>query len=357
MSFARIAYLVVIIWGVAAAKPFLLPICLAGLLALLMAPIVKLMLALRAPEWLAITVSALILLLPFVALGFGIERQGESFVREFPSIIKSVGDTLNLFGETKLGQRLGLQAKEGVSTLSNLLAKISSQTERGISLILGGLAAVLNAGSQMGLIVLLAILMVASRDHLRKSSEAIVAQLELFDSPRLLTRVVNLIERFLLARLIIVAIVGGFAALVLQLAGVAYGLVLGAFVGVMTLVPAIGFIVSLIPFFVVAIATHLSLPRTFVSLAALLLLNIADNYLFTPKFVGNRLNINPLATFIGLLGGGLIWGIWGMLLSVPFLGVLRIVLSAIPAARPWAELLAARTEEEELAHIKKRKAA
>jgi predicted PurR-regulated permease PerM len=130
----------------------------------------------------------------------------------------------------------------------------------------------------------------------------------------------------------------------LALFGVSYSVILGAFVGAMTLVPAVGFIISLIPVIVVALATGHSLLNTVAIVAALVGCNMIDNYYLTPKFVGNRLNINALTSFVGLFAGGLLWGIWGMFLSIPMLGVLRIAFSAVPKLRPWGELLADKTD-------------
>jgi predicted PurR-regulated permease PerM len=37
--------------------------------------------------------------------------------------------------------------------------------------------------------------------------------------------------------------------------------------------------------------------------------------------------------------GGALWGISGMFLSIPFIGVLKIVFDRIPEMRPWGKLL------------------
>jgi predicted PurR-regulated permease PerM len=41
--------------------------------------------------------------------------------------------------------------------------------------------------------------------------------------------------------------------------------------------------------------------------------------------VSNKLNVNTLSTIIAILAGGIIWGTAGMILFVPFLGILKVL--------------------------------
>lgn len=58
-----------------------------------------------------------------------------------------------------------------------------------------------------------------------------------------------------------------------------------------------------------------------------------------PRLMGSSLNISPLVVFLTLALWGLLWGITGMLLSVPITVILIIILSEFPSTRPLAILL------------------
>ena len=58
-----------------------------------------------------------------------------------------------------------------------------------------------------------------------------------------------------------------------------------------------------------------------------------------PRLMGNSLNISPLVVFLTLAVWGVIWGIPGMLLSVPITVILIIIMSEFPGTRPFAILL------------------
>lgn len=61
--------------------------------------------------------------------------------------------------------------------------------------------------------------------------------------------------------------------------------------------------------------------------------------LVEPKIMGNSLNISPLVVFLSLAIWGVIWGITGMLLSVPITVILIIIMSEFPGTKPIAILL------------------
>jgi predicted PurR-regulated permease PerM len=64
-----------------------------------------------------------------------------------------------------------------------------------------------------------------------------------------------------------------------------------------------------------------------------------DNNFITPKVVGSAVSINPLATMIALLVGGSIWGIAGMMIFIPYLGMLKVIFDHVDHLRPFGFLI------------------
>jgi len=64
--------------------------------------------------------------------------------------------------------------------------------------------------------------------------------------------------------------------------------------------------------------------------------------LVEPRMMGNTLNISPLVVFLTLAVWGVMWGISGMLLSVPITVILIIIMSEFPGTQPFAILLSQR---------------
>ena len=340
----NVVCLIIILWGLSEGRPFLLPVLISGFLAFLMAPFHRiLMRKLNFPDALAVIMSAIVFISPLILLGFLLIQQGKGLVQDIPQLVSTVQLKLqNFVTNDPLAAKLGLDRD---SDLSSLIQKMSSSLGAGVGLLVGGLAAVADVGSQMILIFVFSILFLGSRLHLRLSAEHILAKNKSIDGAHLLDQSTDLVQKFLVARMAIVAIIGTMGAIALKLLGVKYSIFLGSFFGFLTLVPAVGSLIAIISAVVTAFLTGHTIGSVLLIVAVLFGISSIENYYLTPKLVGNRLNLNALTCFIGLFAGGLLWGVWGMFLSVPLIGVMRIVFAAIPSLQPWGELLADKTED------------
>ena len=65
---------------------------------------------------------------------------------------------------------------------------------------------------------------------------------------------------------------------------------------------------------------------------------IALNVLY-PKFLGNRLQLNPLAVTMSLLVWGSLWGAMGLLLAIPITGAMKIVFDHVETLKPYGAWL------------------
>jgi predicted PurR-regulated permease PerM len=64
-----------------------------------------------------------------------------------------------------------------------------------------------------------------------------------------------------------------------------------------------------------------------------------EGFLLTPMLAGRAARMNAVAVFVGLLFWGWVWNIWGMLLAVPMLMVIKAVCDHIDELNPVGELL------------------
>ena len=58
-----------------------------------------------------------------------------------------------------------------------------------------------------------------------------------------------------------------------------------------------------------------------------------------PYIVSSKVKINALVSVIIVLMGGALWGVPGMFLSIPFIGVMKIIFDKIPELKAWGKLL------------------
>ena len=69
------------------------------------------------------------------------------------------------------------------------------------------------------------------------------------------------------------------------------------------------------------------------------LVQFIQTYILEPLIVGEQVNINPLFTILAIVLGELVWGVAGMILAIPLLGMLKIVCDHIPDLQPYGFLV------------------
>lgn len=80
-------------------------------------------------------------------------------------------------------------------------------------------------------------------------------------------------------------------------------------------------------------------------IGVVLVVQFIDNNFVTPKIVAGYIRINALASIIVIFIGGAIWGIDGMVLFLPLLGIMKIVCDNVPALKPYGYLVGEDDEE------------
>lgn len=108
---------------------------------------------------------------------------------------------------------------------------------------------------------------------------------------------------------------------------------------VMNFIPSIGSIIATVfPAFFCVIQFG-GFTEAFTVLAVVGTIQVLVGNVVEPRIMGNTLNISPLVTILSMSFWGVIWGILGMVLSLPITVALIIVLSQFPSTRSVAILL------------------
>jgi len=109
----------------------------------------------------------------------------------------------------------------------------------------------------------------------------------------------------------------------LELTRVPYALVLGTAGGMMEFVPVVGPLVAAALIFSVALL--MSYPHWLILLIFLGAWRMVQDYVISPRIMGQSMELHPLAAIFGVLAGGEIAGVLGIYLSIPIMASLRIV--------------------------------
>lgn len=116
----------------------------------------------------------------------------------------------------------------------------------------------------------------------------------------------------------------------LMLLGIPHALLFGMLTAIMTIIPYVGiFLSALIPVCVAWLATD-SIWYPVGVVAVFAIVQYLEANVIFPKVVGTRLNISTWAMLVAIISGGLLWGVSGVILFIPFAGILKIIVAYIP---------------------------
>ncbi len=146
------------------------------------------------------------------------------------------------------------------------------------------------------------------------------------------------VQRFLLVRLVTAVVVGVATWLALAWLGAPAAPVWGLAAGVVNSIPFFGPLIISVGLFVVGlVSSGLGDAVTYALVA--LAITAAEGWLLTPPLMGRAARMNTLAVFLGLLVWSWAWGIWGTLLAVPMMTVIKAVCDHVERLNPLAKLL------------------
>jgi AI-2 transport protein TqsA len=160
-----------------------------------------------------------------------------------------------------------------------------------------------------------------------------------------LTEIEDRVQRYITQMVMLSAISGIAAGIVLAACGVKFAVMFGFLAFLLNFIPTVGSIIAtLLPLPVILLSPEMGPTAKILALAIPAAIQIYLGNALQPRVLGNALDLHPIVVLISLIFWGMIWGLPGAFLATPMTAVLRIVLEKIPATRPIAELLAGRIE-------------
>ena len=149
------------------------------------------------------------------------------------------------------------------------------------------------------------------------------------------------IQQYLLVQAATSVVVGVLTGLAFFALGLNHSLVWAILATITNLIPYLGAVVIGLASAVVGMVQFESIDRGLVIGASSFFIHTLVGNLLTPWWMGRAGRMSAFAVFVGVLVFGWLWGIWGLLLGVPILMVLKSICDRIDELKPVGELLGA----------------
>ena len=256
----------------------------------------------------------------FFFVGPQIAHQAQRLSESLPKLLETVSSG-------QIAEQIGKEQGWSVSTrvqLSNLLANHRNEL-LGLAQRIG--LRVADVAQQAWLLIVVPILAAFFLKDGRAFGEVLLSFVHSRPQREFLEGVLGdlnqMLAQFIRAQLTLAAF--SFVAYLafLELAGVPYALVLGTAGGMMEFIPVVGPLVAAVLIFSVALL--MSYPHWLLLLIFLAAWRMIQDYLISPRVMGQSMELHPLAAIFGVLAGGEIAGVLGIYLSIPIMASLRIV--------------------------------
>lgn len=140
----------------------------------------------------------------------------------------------------------------------------------------------------------------------------------------LAVRINTSLQQFIRGRLLLALFVGFLTMIYLLILRVDFAIVIGMITCIADIIPYIGPFLGFVPAVLFAFMDA-PLKALWVSIL-FIIIQWAENNILAPKLIGDSTGLNPLAVLISIIIGGGIFGIWGMVVSVPLVSIILILL-------------------------------
>lgn len=204
-----------------------------------------------------------------------------------------------------------------------------------------GTLGVLATLSQVGMVSLITFFLLASGDQFRRKLVKLAGPTlgKKKITLQAMNQIHDQIQRYMLVQLFTSVLVGVATWLCFLAIGLENAAVWGVAAGVLDLIPYIGSVIVGAGSALVGFLQFGSLEMALLVGGSSLVIHAVEAFLLTPWLTSRANKMNPVAIFVGVLAWGWLWGIWGLLLGVPILVVIKAICDRVEDFKPVGEFL------------------
>ena len=301
------------------------------LLAFILAPVVDLLTYLRLPRSLAAAIAILLLLGALAGVVYYSYNQAATLVQDLPKYTGKVREEVMRFRKrAESFEVLPPEHEKGVLSVRPATDWTDVLT-RGFG---SASAAVL----AVSFVPFLVFFMLTWQQHVRSATVMLFPLENRHTAYVTLGLISAMVRSFMVGNLLIGLFVGAVSTVIFWTIHLPFFYFAGFVSGFLSLVPYMGALLALVPPIFVGLG-HTGSEEIFIIIATVLGLHLVALNLLYPRFLGKRLQLNPLAVTMGLLVWGGLWGGMGLLLAIPITAAIRIIFAHVESLKPYGAWL------------------
>ncbi|MFW5758445.1 MAG: AI-2E family transporter, partial [Bacteroidota bacterium] len=153
----------------------------------------------------------------------------------------------------------------------------------------------------------------------------------------ILDKITKTAQQYLLGRFFLILVLAVLYMVGWSILGLKYALFISLIAALFSLIPYVGNFLGL----VLAIAMSFlsgddsgGLGQIIAIFAVFGIVQFVESYILEPYIVGDKVDVNPVVVIVGVVLGGMVWGVMGMILSIPLIAIIKVIFNHIESLRP-----------------------
>lgn len=139
----------------------------------------------------------------------------------------------------------------------------------------------------------------------------------------------SILSGYIRGQLVVALALGILYSFGLSILGLKFGILIGLFSGLICIIPYAGFSLGLLAALITALANDASMGTIIGVFVVFGIVQILEGFIITPKVVGDKVGLGPLATVLALIVGGNLLGLIGMLIAIPVTAVAKSLIKEL----------------------------
>lgn len=338
--FNRVLLFITLFFGILHfAKPFLIPLAIGAMMAMLLVPVSRRLEHWKVPRGLAAVICVLLTLVLFLTIGYLLVNQLVALGKDMPMIGKKLNEMLNSAHQF-VSAHFQLPVDKQKEYLQSQVAGLSDTGGK----VLGDIfRSVLSFLAHLLIVSVYTVFLLIYRRRIKQFVLALVAhyagRANVAEARDVVDKTTDVATSYLTGVCIVALIFSVVNTIGLTIIGIENALFFGVMVAFINIIPYIGSVAGSSIVVLYTLITRDSLATPMVVALFFIVLQQLDSYILTPKITGSKIQLNALFTIMALLLGSLIWDVAGMILFVPFLGAAKVVFDHVESLKPYGNLI------------------
>lgn len=315
--------------------PILTPFIAASIFAYIFQPLVTKLSGKKISRTTASLIVMLVIFGIFIAISLILfpllSSEISLFVSRLPELLDTIQTRLLPFAEKQLGVELRWDAVVLKSILVDHYQTAGSVASKVIPWLTGSGAVLINLLLNLLLIPLVMFYLLRDWPQLLTKMDALLPRPWYSKTRQIAMEIDEMLGQFMRGQLLVMLLMSAYYVFGLWLAGVEFALLIGLVSGLLVFIPYVGMMVG------VGLATLVALGQFEVWSAVIWVWlvfgigQVIEGVIVTPRFVGERIGLHPLAVIFSLLAFAQLFGFVGVLLALPIAAAILVCLEHIKA--------------------------